>query len=175
MIQFKTISNSHFIALTLLAFGQTAVLAQEEQREFMSGRIGDESIQWLMQTNPSNPSAVFSTLLPDLYNIRISGYADQRFGREGSLIIDFKLRDGEILDPQILYFPFAPRHPRFSFGADHGTGELVVDSVRIESLSVHIKGRFSGELFYHQSPNTTPISHRTQDAEIEFDVVARRQ
>lgn len=175
MIQFRNTASPHLIAAIVLVFGQLAVSAQEEPREFISGQIDGESTQWVVQSKPPNPSVVFSTLLPEMHSFRITGYADERFAREGSLTIEFNLRNGEVQDPQVRYFPFAPLHPRFSFGEDHGNGELTIDSVRIEAVTAHVEGRFSGELYYHQSPNTTPISHRTHDAEIEFSVIATRQ
>lgn len=183
MVQVRDVWCPHIAAAIILVLGQTGLLAQEQPREpgqeplpaFVSGQIDGESMQWVVKVEPPNPSAVFSTLLPEMHNFRISGYADDRFARKDSITIDFELRDGEVQDPKILYFPFAPLHPRFSFGDDHGNGELVIDSIRIESMAAHIEGHFSGQLFYHQSPNTAPIPHRTVDAEFEFSVVARRQ
>lgn len=148
---------------------------QESPDTFVSGRIGDKPFAWRVHAEQPHPSAVISTLLPGVHNVRIVGYADDQFAREGSVTIAFVLRDEQVQEPEVRFFPFAPLHPRFSYGKDHGSGGLIVESVQLDTGTARIQGRFSGTLFYHQSPNTRPIPHRTREAEIEFSVVAVRQ
>ncbi|MGB0513999.1 MAG: hypothetical protein ACPGJE_04060 [Wenzhouxiangellaceae bacterium] len=161
------------LLLTLLY--TTAMAAQEDDAEYIRGTIDGEVMEWIVHRTPSHTSAVFSTLLPGVHSVSISGYTDDRFSREGSVSISFTLNDERVQEPEVLYFPFNPLHPRFSFGSDHGTGELVIESIEIDTSGARVKGRYQGELYYHQSPNTRPISRRTAEADIEFNLLSVRQ
>ena len=161
------------LLFTLLYCG--ALAAQEDEAEYIRGTVDGEAIEWMVLRTPPHTSAVFSTLLPGVQSFSISGYTDERFSREGSVSISFTLNDEQVQSPEVLYFPFNPLHPRFSFGDDHGTGDLVIESVEIDTSGARIQGRYQGQLYYHQSPNTRPISRRTAEAEIEFNLVSIRQ
>lgn len=174
--QYSEIRTFPWLAGVLLAMLYASGLAaQDEDAEYIRGTIDGEAVEWMVHRMPPHASAAFSTLLPGLHSFRISGYTDGRFSREGSVSIDFTLRDDQVQEPAVLYFPFSPLHPRFSFGSDHGTGELVIESVDINTSDARVKGRYQGELYYHQSPNTQPISRRTAEVDIEFNLVSIRQ
>jgi len=164
------------LAGLLLAFLYAGGLAaQEEDAEYLRGSIDGEAVEWMVHRKPPHASAAFSTLLPGLHSFRITGYTDERFSREGSVSIDFTLSDDQIQEPKVLYFPFNPLHPRFSYGNDHGTGDLVIENVEFDTSGARVQGRYQGELYYHQSPNTQPISRRTAEVEIEFNLISIRQ
>jgi len=70
---------------------------------------------------------------------------------------------------QILYYPFDPMHPRFSAGPDHGSARLQIESFEPGVGGARLKASLRGELFYHQSPNTRPIPHRTMSLDLTID------
>lgn len=166
------------IFLILVVLSSTTGLGAQSEDQQAGNRIGGtlngEQSQWQVLNKPPFASAVFSTILPGVHNVRITGYADGRGAREGSITLEFNLRDGEVLDPKLLYFPFSPLHPRFSYASDHGEGKIIIEQFEDQGLSARVKGSFQGTLFYHQSRNTRPISHRTQDLALEFEVIAER-
>jgi|GEM_PF-5119392 len=161
------------LLMTILPFS-LAIFADSETDFDISGWIDGEARTWIVQKDALTPSAVFSTLMPGSHQFHINAYRDQRFGREGSLYLEIMIQNGEVQSAQIQYFPFAPRHPRFSFGPDHGTGQLTVNSLNMESGRAHLSASFAGELHYHQSANTRPIPHRTRPIRINIDLTAVR-
>ena len=94
------------------------------------------------------------------------------------MLIEFTLRqnDGswQAYGTEIRYFPFEPQHPRFSFGSDHGRGDIRIQSFGIEPEFGRINAEISATMFYHQSPNTRPISQRTQDIVLNLDLTLTR-
>jgi len=156
-------------------FQFTSAFADEDQPIEVSGEIDGEAITWQIERDTRAPSVVFSTITPGTHQFRINAYRDDRFRREGSLSLDLLISDGEVRSVDLLFFPFSPQHPRFSYGDDHGTGEITLHSLDIHSNSAHLVASFSGELHYHQSPRTQPISHRTRQISLSINVTALRE
>lgn len=173
MNRFRLMPSSGIAIIFLIS---TAVVAgADEQARFdITGWIDREETTWIIQSDHRTPSAVFSTIRPGLHQFRIHAYSNERYRREGSVYLELVIRDGEVSSTQIQFFPFAPLHPRFSFGQDHGTGQLTLHSLEIEAGNAHLVASFAGELYYHQSPNTQPIPHRTRPMRIDIDLVAVR-
>jgi hypothetical protein len=163
--------RSIWIILLLLCHGAAA---DEEINADVSGWVAGEATSWLTQQDALRPSAVFSTLTPGNHQFRIHAYQNERFSREGSLYIELAIRDGDIHASQIHYYPFTPLYPRFSFGPDHGTGQLTLHSLEVETHTARITASFAGQLHYHQSSNTRPISQRTRPLRINIDLTAMR-
>lgn len=161
------------LAIIILLIASSAA-AEEERPADISGSVAGETMTWMTQQDSLTPSAVFSTLTPGTHQIRIHAYRDRRFSREGSLFIEFDVRNGEIQSPRIHYYPFPPLYPRFSFGPDHGTGQLTLHSLDIQAGQARVTASFAGELHYHQSINTRPISQRVRPIRINIDLAAVR-
>lgn len=160
--------------ITILLTLSSAIPADDESTGDITGWVDGEPSTWIVQRDVARSSAVFSTLSPGLHQFRIHAYANERFSREESLYIELVVRDGEISSAQIHYFAFPPRYPRFSFGPDHGTGQLTLHSLNVQPGQAHLSASYAGQLFYHQSPNTQPIPHRTRPMRININLTAVR-
>lgn len=175
-------SSRHWlIALVLLALGLTPVAMAQQgatSTEFIEGHLDRQPKRWVVSLDRSLPTATVSTIAPDVHRVRINGYGSDRFSRAGSVLIEFTLRqnDGswQAYGTEIRYFPFEPQHPRFSFGNDHGRGDIRIQSFGIEPEFGRINAEISATMFYHQSPNTRPISQRTQDIVLNLDLTLTR-
>lgn len=165
---------SRWLRFTVFLILTHSAVANDEPAGEITGWIDGEATSWITQQDAIRPSAVFSTLTPALHQFRIHAYENERFSREGSIYLELTIRDGQIGASQIHYFPFAPRHPRFSFGPDHGTGQVTLHSLDIQPDGARISASYAGELYYHQSPNTRPIPHRTRPLRINIELVAAR-
>ncbi len=167
------------IAVLLVTMSYTAVSVLAESSEplqaTITGTIDGEEMSWQLQTDRRVPSAVFTSLTPGTYRFHINAYSNERYLRNGSLELELLVADGEVRSSELLYFPFQRSHPRFSFGSDHGTGTISIDSLTIEPGQARLNARFEGELYYHQSVNTRPISQRTRAASLQFDLTAVRE
>jgi hypothetical protein len=131
-------------------------------------------MSWHVHRGAHTPSAVFSTLLPGVHQIRIVGYLDEIPARKGSIQLEFVVLERGVEQIKIIYFPFDPLHPRFSAGSDHGSVELRIESFEPGIDSARLKASLRGELFYHQSPNTRPIPQRRSLLELDIDTELAR-
>ena len=105
--------------------------------------------------------------------VRITGYRDSSFAREQSLSVELLIVNDEVSSATVRYFPFPPLHPRFSYGEDHGSGSITLEAFGPEARTARIAFQ-SGELYYHQSPNTQPIAQRTVPVKLSADLTALR-
>jgi hypothetical protein len=156
------------------SFDSTKAFAEEENQAGITGWVDGSEFAWIVKKDRLSPSAVFSNVTPGVYQFRIHAYENERFHRENSIYLELVVRDGELTSSQLLYFPFAPRYPRFSFGQDHGTGQLTLNSLEIKGDKAHISASYAGRLYYHQSQNTRPIEHRTRPMRINIELIADR-
>lgn len=162
------------LTLAIILAVCSSVRADDEATGDITGWVDGEASTWIVQHDSTTPSAVFTTLTPGLHQIRIHAYENERFSREGSLYLEIVIQDGDVYSTQIHYFPFPPRHPRFSYGPDHGSGQLTLHSLDVQADRARLSASFAGELHYHQSPNTRPIPHRTRPIRINIDLSAVR-
>ncbi|TVQ28995.1 MAG: hypothetical protein EA370_15865 [Wenzhouxiangella sp.] len=164
------------LCLLILIMTSAQAMAQEDTNEHfdITGWIDGEPASWILQADRINPSAVFSTPAPGTHQFRIHAYQDERFRREGSLYLELIIQGDTVQAVDVQLFPFGPRYPRFSFGSDHGTGQLTLEALEVEPRTARLSARFAGQLYYHQSPNTRPIPHRTRPIRIQIDLTAYR-
>lgn len=165
------------VLMATLAYMAIPVLATDSgpQQAVIKGTLGGEEMSWQLQTDQRVPSAVFTSLTPGTHQIHINAYSSERYLREGSIELTLLIADGEVRSAEILFFPFPRLYPRFSFGSDHGTGTVSIDSLTFDANHARLSARFEGELYYHQSVNTRPISQRTRAASLQFDLTAVRE
>ncbi|NCO18956.1 MAG: hypothetical protein GW900_02710 [Gammaproteobacteria bacterium] len=157
------------MVLTGLGWATTGIADHSAAGNSIVGRLDGEPVQWVVHADMRSPSAVFSTLLPGVHQVRIVAYRDQRPARKHSLTLEFVLLERGVEQLQILYYPFDPMHPRFSAGPDHGSARLQIESFEPGVGGARLKASLRGELFYHQSPNTRPIPHRTMSLDLTID------
>ncbi len=165
------------ILLATMSCTTLPALAEDNDpgQSIITGTIDSEEMRWQLQTDQRAPSAVFTSLATGAHRFHINAYSNERHVRKDSIELELLISDGEVRSAELLYFPFPRSHPRFSFGSNHGTGTISIDSLTIESGQARISARFEGELYYHQSVNTSPIPHRTRAASLQFDVTAVRE
>jgi hypothetical protein len=176
MIQARLIPTMATLLATM-SYLAAPILAEagEPQQATITGTIDGEEMSWQLQTDQRAPSAVFTSLATGTHRFHINAYSNERHVRKDSIELELLITDGEVRSAELLYFPFPRSHPRFSFGSNHGTGTINIDSLMIESGQALLSARFEGELYYHQSVNTSPIPHRTRAASLQFDVTAVRE
>lgn len=169
------------VAFVLLVFGPVpAVMAQQSAAStgFIEGHLDGQPKRWLVSLDRNLPTATLSTIAPGIHRVRINGYRNERFSRAGSVLIEFTLRESDdgwrVHGTEIRYFPFEAQHPRFSFGGDHGRGGVQVQSFEIEPVLARLSAEVSATLFYHQSPNTRPISQHTEEIALDIDLTLIR-
>ncbi len=165
------------LSVLMMIMISTQAMGEEdtEIENRITGWIDGEPATWVLQTDRLTPSAVFFSPTHDTRQFHIHAYQDERFRREGSLYLELTIREDSVDVVSLHYFPFSQLHPRFSFGSDHGSGQLTLDSLVVEPRNARLAARFSGQLYYHQSPNTDPIVHRTLPMRIQLDLTAYRE
>lgn len=161
------------IAFFVLAAAHAA--GQEPPATQIEGSVDGQPQTWIVQQEGRHSSAVFTTPSPGVEHVFIDAYTNERHAREGSLSVEFVVSQEGIRSIVINYFPFPRPHPRFTLREDYGSGELTIDRFESGANKARVSGSFAGTLFYHQSPRTEPIPHRTRDLEFAFDLELQRE
>ncbi len=163
------------VVFSIGLFDSKKAFAEDGEQAGITGWVDGNEYAWIVKKDRLSPSAVFSNITPGVHQFRIHAYENDRFHRENSLYLELVIRDTELTSAQLLYFPFAPRYPRFSFGDDHGTGQLTLNSLEIKADKAYLSASYAGQLYYHQSPNTQPIAQRTRPMRINIELIADRE
>lgn len=175
----RLLSGLRLLAVTILILSliNMAGIAhgQDSVSNSLKGSVDDESRTWIVQNDGRHSSAIFTSPSPGVEHVVINAYDDERYARKESLSVELVINAGAIQSTSINYFPFSQSHPRFTLNENFGSGELTLDRIETGPLAATISGNFAGTLFYHQSPRTEPIPHRTRDLEFEFDLELQRE
>lgn len=138
--------------------------------EELTGRVDGERMSWKIPSNQSVRAATYTNVVPGVHRISVNAYRDASHSREGSLSMELLARPDDVRVAEIHYFPFSESHPRFSYTREHGEIELEIDALELGTDTGRLSGRLDAELYYHQSPRTQPIPHRTSRLALEFDI-----
>ncbi len=150
--------------------------AQAASRDnLMEGTVDGEEVRWRVPSDESIRAATYTNIVPGVHRITVNAYRDERNAREGSLALELVTRPEEgIRVSEILYFPFAETHPRFSYTPQFGEIDFETTGLDFGVDTGRLTGQLEAELFYHQSASTQPIPHRTSRIELDFDLELTR-
>lgn len=164
--------------LLTLCVSATALSAENETASgdnLMTGTVDGEEVRWRVPSNESIRAATYTNIVPGVNRITVNAYRDERHAREGSLAVELVTRpDDGVRVSEVLYFPFAETHPRFSYTSEYGEIDFETDRLDFGVDAGRLAGHLEAELFYHQSANTQPIPHRTSRIELDFDLELTR-
>lgn len=168
-------TRSMLAALVLLMMlGASASTSAEDPAtppfEELTGQVDGEEISWRIPSNQSVRTATYTNVVPDVHRISVNAYRDASHSREGSLSMELLARPEGVRVSEIHYFPFSESHPRFSYTREHGEIEFTIDALELDTGTGRLSGQLGAELYYHQSPRTQPIPHRTSRLALEFDI-----
>lgn len=159
------------LAVSLAASADLAAQDPEAgQGSRIAGRIDGEAVTWRIPSDESIRAATYTNVVPGVDRITIHAYRDEGHAREGSLSIELFSRQKSVRVTEILYFPFAASHPRFTYTDEYGEVGFNIDRLELGVERGLVAGSLSAELYYHQSPRTQPIPHRTTSIELELDL-----
>lgn len=150
----------------------TAGSAEDAASDVMhlAGRIDGEDVTWLIPAEVSEQSAAYTAVVPEVHRITIHAYRDDRHAREGSIALEMVARPQGVRVTGIHYFPFSENHPRYTYNERYGQVDVSIERAELGVDQGRLSGHLESELFYHQSPRTQPIPHRTTRVELDFDL-----
>ena len=139
----------------------------------ITGKVGVESGRWnvlRMRVDESiRSTATFSGPTGLLRNFTIQGHRGTSFAIQGSLALDFSLREGALVASGATYFPDAGMYPNYVSHDD--SVRIQLEEVIEEGESVRVKGAATGVLYRVASMTASPDLEDSLPLEVSFQAL----